>query len=396
MTPFGHGSPSADHARDPYTALRALARQQDCHRLTDGRHWLITDPSAVTALLHHDAMSMPLHNGLVDRSLAYQEHVIPWLRRFMATTQVAMLQALTARLMDQCLDTLGLQHAADGLTEFAGRVPVAVMCTLLGFPESQFPIVRRLTTAIQGHYDLPFAPGTTHGQGAELFLRQLVARRLHSPDNGPPAVLLEGLRELWSGHPTLTDHSLLDTCTKLLTAGTSTVTGALGNLLDDLFRGQGSPSPEVLLSALATPLGRMRACEMAVSLHTPVLVLKRDVRQPFDWADHRFDKGQRLLLVTTALTGPRRLLQALTEDAGALSRAPAESSCTRKNIAFGHGDHYCLGAPLARLLIAQTLERAPRLLAQWRRAGETIWRPAWLLHEPLHLPLVSTGDTPCT
>jgi cytochrome P450 len=391
MTPFGYGSPPSDHARDPYTTLRALAHQRACHFLADGHQWLIADPSAVTALVDHEALSLPTHNGLMDLSLTYRQQVVPWLRRFMATTHVKVMQLLTARLMDERLDLLARQDEADLIFEFAGWVPAALMCRLLGLGEADIPIVQRLVNAIQGNYDLSSTLGTPEVPGAEAFLRQLVARRIKAPCSDEAAPLLEGLRELWSKHPSLTTESLLDTCTKLLTAGTATVTGVLGNLLDDLFLGHESPNPEILLTAVATPLGQMRTCEMVVRVHTPVLVLKRDVHQAFKWNGHRFAKGQRLLLVVpTVIAGPRRLLHALADDTVSETDGPNEVTSTRKNLAFGYGDQYCLGAPLARLQISQLLQRAPQLLSKWRRGSETIWRPAWLLHEPLHLSLIPT------
>lgn len=396
MTHFGRGSPPSDHARDPYTTMRTLARQCACHLLADGRHWLITEPSSVTALVHHEALSLPAHNVLVDQSQTYLEQVVPWLRRFMSTTHVNVLQAMTARLMDQRLDQLARVDETDLIFDFAGWVPTALMCRLLGLEEADLPIVQRLVNAIQGHYDLSSSLGTADVPGAEAFLRQLVARRIKAPSNEEAAPLLEGLLELWRRYPSLTIESLVDTCTKLLTAGTATVTGALGNLLDDLFQGQESPNPEDLMAAVATPLDQIRTCETVVRLHTPVLVLKRDVHLAFNWDGHRFETGQRLLLVVpTVVAGPRRLLHALAKDTASQADEPNETASIRKNLAFGYGDHYCLGAPLARLQISQVLQRAPRLLAKWRRDGETIWRPAWLLHEPLHLPLISTETPSC-
>lgn len=391
MMLFGCGSPPSDYARDPYTTLRALAQHRTSHLLADGRQWLITDPSAVTALVHHEALSLPTHNGLVDHSLNYREQVVPWLRRFMATTHVNVLQALTAQLMDERLDILAQFDQVDLISEFASWVPAALMCRLLGLGEADIPIVQRLVYAIQGHYDLSSSLRTSNVSGAEGLLRQLVERRIKTPNSDETAPLIEGLRELWRRYPSLTTESLVDTCTKLLTAGTATVAGAMGNLLDDLFQGQESPSPEVLLAAVATPLGQMRTCEMVVRLHTPVLVLKRDVHLAFEWEGHRFDTGQRLLLVApTVIAGPRRLLHAMSDNIVSEVNGRHAATSIRNNIVFGYGDHYCLGAPLARLQISQLLQRAPRLLAKWRRVSETDWRAAWLLHEPLRLTLISS------
>jgi cytochrome P450 len=59
------------------------------------------------------------------------------------------------------------------------------------------------------------------------------------------------------------------------------------------------------------------------------------------------------------------------------------------HVAFGHGVHYCLGAPLARLegqiAIGSLVRRYPDL----RLAGEVAWRPGILMHGLATLPVVA-------
>lgn len=390
MIPFGQGLPSLEYARDPYTTMQALALNGTYHLRTDRRLWLIADPTMVTALINHQALSRPSHSGLVDHSPIFREHVVPWLRRFMSSGQNVLLKELIAQIMDQRLDLLERKDEVDIVSDFAAWVPAALMCNLLGLLDVDVPIVQRLAAAIQGQYDLSHRLSSANVQGSELFLRQLVARRINAPNSETSAPLLDGLRKLWSNYPTLTTESLVITCARLLTAGTSTISGLLGNLLDDFFQGHEATNLEFLLDAFAISQKQMRICEMIVQMHTPVLVLKRDVRHDFIWAGNRFEIGQRLLLVIpTVILGPRSLSQAMNEEVISQISEPEDSLVARKNLSFGYGDHYCLGATLARLQISQLLQRMPRLISQWQRGGETIWRPAWVLHEPTHLPLTS-------
>ena len=52
----------------------------------------------------------------------------------------------------------------------------------------------------------------------------------------------------------------------------------------------------------------------------------------------------------------------------------------KRNYAFGHGIHYCLGAPLARLEAAVTLDAVLDRLPDLRRAGEPDTVAAAVLH----------------
>lgn len=62
----------------------------------------------------------------------------------------------------------------------------------------------------------------------------------------------------------------------------------------------------------------------------------------------------------------------------------------RGHVAFGHGIHYCLGAPLARLeariAIRSLLERCPDLALDIHPAALT-WRSGMLVRGPESLPV---------
>jgi cytochrome P450 len=162
----------------------------------------------------------------------------------------------------------------------------------------------------------------------------------------------------------------------LLVAGHETTVNLIGNGALALLR-----HPDQLAALRADPSLIDGAVEEMLRYDGPVETTTwRFVRQDLTLAGVRMRAGEPVLVALAAADrDPERFTDPDTFDI----RRPAQG-----HIAFGHGIHYCLGAPLARLEAAVAI---PALLA--RAPGLALlpepltWRPGLLMRGPQRLPV---------
>lgn len=150
----------------------------------------------------------------------------------------------------------------------------------------------------------------------------------------------------------LSEDELLATAVLLLGAGHETTMNLIGNGLLALFR-----NPEQLAKLKAEPALIQSAVEEFLRYDGPVQMTARTALEPVEVGGKTIEKGQQVIIV----------LAAANRDPEPFAD-PDRLDITRKDnphIAFSHGIHYCVGAPLARaeaqIVFSSLLRRMPNL-----------------------------------
>ncbi|MGV9800754.1 cytochrome P450 [Mycobacterium sp. NPDC003449] len=239
----------------------------------------------------------------------------------------------------------------DFVQEVAVNYPLYVIMSLLGVPESDFPLMLRLTQELFGNDDDEYKRDTTEDEAmsalVEMFqyFSELTASRRRNPTDDLASAIANARID---GEP-LNDIETVSYYAIVAAAGhdttSATISGGMLALLEN---------PDQLARLRAEPALMGTATEEMIRWVTPVKAFMRTAAVDTTVRDTPIAAGESLLL---AYPSGNRDEEVFTDpfrfDVG---RDP------NKHLAFGYGVHFCLGAALARMEINSFFsELIPRL-----------------------------------
>ncbi|MFD9240610.1 cytochrome P450 [Streptomyces sp. NPDC059556] len=388
---------SPDFVADPYTAFRRLRERGPVHQVITpdrGLVWLVVgyeaareafgsphlsrdwqrdyrqpgwEPPYALNMLGNSNMLMsdpPHHTRL--RKLVSQEFTA---RRVEGMRQ--RVQEITDELLDAM--TADAARSAEIIEAFASPLPMIVIAELLGVPH----LDRASFHAWSNETLAPTSPEAEKEAYEQImpYLAGLIAAKRENPGEDLLSALVHTVDE---GGDRLTEQELVSLAFLLLVAGHETTVNTIGNAVRALF-----DHPDQLAAVRADPAG------LAAGL----------VEETLRYDGPVATTTPRIALVDTEIGGvqvPRGAI-VLIAMAGAdhdperfpdPERFDVRRSDARSNLSFGHGIHFCLGAPLARLegevALRTLLERCPDLAADGE-PGE--WLPGLLIRGRRELPV---------
>ena len=264
------------------------------------------------------------------------------LRRLVASAfSLRRVEALEPRIREiiaGLLDDLAAQGpdaTVDLVPNFAFPLPFTVICELLGVPEPDREPFGNALIALLSPTDTPeqYAKARIGSDGVVAHLNKLVDTKAHEPADD----LVTALIQARDGDERLDHGELLSTLLQLIVAGHDTTTSLLGNGVVALLR-----NPEQLALVKADPSRVSGLVEEIMRYDAPV------PHSTFRYAAEDITIGD----VTIPAGGQVIIsLAAANRDASHFPESEEFDVARRDNrhLAFGHGIHFCLGAPLARL-----------------------------------------------
>jgi cytochrome P450 len=246
------------------------------------------------------------------------------------------------------LERAAAKGEADFVLDVASQLPLAVICGMMGLPEEDWPLMFRLTNKVLGPADpeyqdevppeqrgTPEAARLTGNAGTfqmfTFFADVLEKRRAQRRDD-----LISVLVESEVDGEALTDEDILWFCFLLILAGNETTRNAISGGLLALF-----DYPEEK-RRLMNDMGLMdSAVEEILRWTSPVTHMARSVKEDTTIRGAQIKKGERVVMWYPSVNRDEDVFP--DADRFDITRSPNE------HLAFGIGEHFCLGAGFARL-----------------------------------------------
>lgn len=281
---------------------------------------------------------------------------------------VAALRPVIEEYSDLALGQARERGEFDLIAQYAQPFSVAVICTLLGVPVQDGQRLLAWSHAIVKMYEI--STDDEHRAAAERasgefidYVTALIGDRRAQPRDD----LISQLIGIAEEGDRLTQDEIVCTVIVLLNAGHEATVNTLGNGMRALLR-----HPEQWARLLSDDVEPGTAVEEMIRWDGPLQLFERWVLDDgVEIAGQRLRVGERIaMLFGSANRDPARFADPDRFDIGR-----GDSG----HIGFGGGTHFCIGAPLARLEIAVSLERLRRACPRIELAAEPEYEPFFVI-----------------
>jgi cytochrome P450 len=391
---------SAQFKEDAYEIYKESRKKQPIlfvNQVEIGKEWLITRYEDALPLLKDNRLKKDWTNVFsqdiknmylsVDNSDHLTTHMLnsdpPNHSRLRSLVQkaftpkmIAQLDKRIEKIADDLISDIERKGTLNLVDDYSFPLPIIVISEMLGIPKEDQAKFRIWSHAVIASPETPEEIKETEKQLSEFitYLQYLVDIKRKEPKEDLVSALILAESE---GHK-LSARELYSMIMLLIVAGHETTVNLITNTVLALLE-----NPNQLQLLKENPKLIDAAIEEGLRYYSPVEVTtSRWADEPFQIHDRTIEKGDMVVIALASANRDETVFE-----------NPEVFDITRENnrhIAFGHGSHFCLGAPLARLeakiAITTLFNRMPELQIKGNRE-EIKWQGNYLMRSLEELPL---------
>lgn len=281
--------------------------------------------------------------SLLEREPPAHTRLRTLVNRAFVSRSVERMRPRISTLANELIDALPADQAFDLLPSFATPIPLTVICELLGVPVASANDLLSWSHAMCEMYvphrsrETEIRANRASAEFGAFLTAHIEEHRHNSVDD-----LLSALIAVRDTGEKLSDDELISTCVLLLNAGHEATVHQTGNAVKTILDQGGDPR-----RFFNTPEAAAATVEEALRFDAPLHMFTRYAYEDVDLGPVILKPGEQVAL----------LLGAANRDPSTFE-APDQFRPGRKdqkNVSFGAGLHFCIGAPLARLELQESL-----------------------------------------
>lgn len=289
--------------------------------------------------------------------------------RAFVSRQVERLRPRAERLAHQLIDRFERDGEADLIPDFATPLPATIIAEMMGLPAETGPqLVAWSNDMVRMYMHAPTREieeqANASAKAFSAFIRHHAEERRRNPGDD----LLSVLTAAHESGEKLSEDELVSSAILLLNAGHEATVHQTGNAIRAILSQGGNPR-----RFFATPEATAETVEECLRFDAPLHMFTRYAYEDIEIAPGiQLRSGEQVAL----------LLGAANNDPAAfeLPREFNPSRADQKNVSFGAGIHFCIGAPLARLEMQAALKVLFERLPAIRLAEEPRYSDIYHFH----------------
>ena len=292
------------------------------------------------------------------------------------------------KVTNEILDGVAMKDRCDFVLDISSQLPLAVICGMMGLPRDVWPLMFELTNSVLGAGDPEYQSDVPEevrgsgeaaaqtGMGGEMrmlsYFSEVLERRRREPLQDD---LISILLEADVDGDLLTTEDILAFCFLLILAGNETTRNAISGGLVALCD---HPEERARLQADMSLIDG--AVEEILRWTSPVHHMSRVATMDIEVRGQRIAAGDRVLMWYPSANRDEEVFpDPYRFD---ITRTPNE------HLAFGIGEHFCLGAGLAKMEMRVMFEELFRRFPDIRLAGPPVRLRSNFINGIKHLPVM--------
>ena len=332
-------------------------------------HFSDDERKQYSAILHN------LNNWIVFQDPPAHTRLRRLISKSFTPRSITAFEPKIEKIVNDLLDEIGDKEKFDLVAEFSFRLPAAVMCDLLGIPLNRQWDLKRWADGIAGFSAAARVTSEKAKFANEMALesKEYLITLFQQLREEPGDNLLSRLVDQSDEPNPLSDDELVALVVQLFFAGFETTEGLIGNMMIALAN-----HPDQLAKLRAKPELITNAVEETLRFDSSILKQSRVASEDQDFGGQVIKKGDYMHFMIGAANydsskfDDAHVFDVEREDVG--------------HVSFGHGIHFCIGAPLARLeariALRALLERLSRIEIL---EPAPIYPELFAVRKPLHL-----------